>query len=253
MALADDEKWILAENLKRQEKEEIAMVERGQDASGGDFGSYYALLIGKHPEWAEKHVVSDPRYLASYARQLRALLGDAGLRGELSVLDVGCGLGSLTQTLFETFHGHSLGVDISESAVQYARKRYAACRFEALAVDESMQFMRPFDLVHAREFYPFTRTGDHDFHVKYLEILARQLSERGILVLTLADKPKSLTESFEALAPELKRLGLTPLRRVLVAHARIPAWIPARPARVLTRIASRLTGRAEVNFYVARR
>lgn len=253
MALSEDEKWILAENLKRQEKEAIERVRKGGDGSGGDFGSYYALLTGKNTEWVKAHAVSDENYLSSYAGQLERLLRGEGVgRAGIRLLDVGCGPGLLTWTLSRSLPGcRARGIDISESAIEYARRQYPDCRFDPVSVDGSMELGERFDVVHAREFYPFTRTGDLDFHRTYLEALARHVDEAGVLVLTLLSAPKSLAGSAVSLAPALEAAGMTPFRRVILSSARIPRWVPPAVARAATAL---LAGRRGLtHFYVSRR
>ena len=253
MALSDDEKWILTENLKRQEKEAIADVDNGADGSQGDFGSYYALLTGKNSEWVKSHAVSDERYLSSYARQLEQVLAkETG--APIRLLDVGCGPGLLTWTLSRKLpECRARGIDISESAIQYGRRQYPNCRFDVVSVDAAMELGEKFDVVHAREFYPFTRTGDLEFHRTYVEALARHVAPSGALVLTLLSSPKSLAANADALAPALKALGLTPFRRVTLASAKIPAWVPPAIARAATELLARRAGRGATHFYVSRR
>jgi SAM-dependent methyltransferase len=252
MALSDDDKWILAENLKRQEKREIESREKGLPGEGGDFGAYHALLKGEGGDAAE-HAVSEGPYLASYARQLASLLAESGLTGPLSVLDVGCGPGSLTDALRSVSGGGTVtGIDISESAIAYAAKKYPDCRFEAVAVDEDTR-LEPRDVVHAREFYPFTRTADPEYHAKYMAILARHVKPGGLLVLTLLDAPKSVARNADALGPGAERLGLTRFRRIPVAHPKLEGRLPLAAARAATSLAQSLLGKGRVFFHAARR
>lgn len=255
MALSDDEKWILTENLKRQEKEAIADVDKGADGSQGDFGSYYALLTGKNSEWVKSHAVSDERYLASYARQLELLLRtERGARGGINLLDVGCGPGLLTWTLSRKLpECRAKGIDISESAIQYGNQTHPDCRFNVVSVDGAMELGERFDVVHAREFYPFTRTGDLEFHRTYVEALARHVADSGVLVLTLLSTPKSLAGNAAALAPALEALGMTPFRSVTLASAKIPDWVPPALARAATELAAYRAGRGTTRFYISRR
>lgn len=255
MALSDDECWILAENLKRLEKEAIAEVDKGADGSQGDFGSYYALLTGKNTEWVKAHAVSDAAYLASYARQLRRLLREEGAASSgIRLLDVGCGPGILTSSLSRGFPGcRARGIDISVSAIQYGRLQYPDCRFDVVSVDGGMELGERFDVVHAREFYPFTRTGDLEFHRTYLEALARHVDASGALVLTLLSSPKSLAGNAAALAPSLEAAGMTPFRRVTLASAKIPGWVPSAVARAATALLAPRARGGATHFYVSRR
>jgi SAM-dependent methyltransferase len=255
MALSDDEKWLLGENLKRQEKEAIAGVERGEDGSRGDFGAYYALLTGKNTDWVKAHAVSDERYLASYARQLNMVIREERAeRGALSLLDVGCGPGMLTAMLSRKLPNcRARGIDVSESAIEYGRRRHPNCRFDVVTVDAAMDLRERFDVVHAREFYPFTRTGDLEFHRTYVEALARHVGEQGVLVLALLSSSKSLATNAAALAPSLEAGGMTRFRIVTVASSRFPDWVPSSVARAATELSARRAGRAATHFYISRR
>jgi SAM-dependent methyltransferase len=253
VTLSDDEEWILPENLKRQEKENIAEVQSGGDGSNGDFGSYYALLTGKNAEWVKGHAISDERYLVSYVAQLQGILRADGMKfeGRTDLLDVGCGPGLLTRGLSRDLPDcRARGIDISESAIQYGREQRSDCRFDVVGVDGAMELGERFDIVHAREFYPFTRTGDMDFHRRYVEVLAHHVKEAGFLVLTLLSRSQSMAANAVALTPALAAAGMTPFRRVTLASARIPLWVPAVVARAATEL---LAKQGATHFYVSRR
>lgn len=251
MALSDEEKWILTENLKRQEKDEIAKVERGEEAGSGDFGAYHALLTGKNSEWVKIHAISDEDYLRSYVQQLSTFLPQ---KSALSVLDVGCGPGLLTEKIREGLSDARVtGIDISESAIKYGRRQFPKCEFSVVGVDEKMDLGRTFGLVHAREFYPFTRTADLEFHEKILAALAKHVSPDGALVLTLLSTNRSIAANSSALTPVLAKAGMTPLRRVALANAKLARLLPLALARCGTTALAKARGRSLVHFYVSRR
>lgn len=245
MALEKDEEWILPENLRRQEKEEIAKVDRNLDASGGDFGSYYRLLKDQNDDWARSHAVIDDAEADLYAGQVAtALEADGPTPKDLALLDVGCGPGPITAALRRRLGGSATGVDISESGTAYGRRRFPDCAFLAAAVDENLVLPQKYDVIHAREFYPFTRTGDLETHRRYLDILLKYLKPGGVVVLTVLAEPKSLADNAPALAPD---------RRVLVAGERFARLLPLPAARVLTWAAQSLVGRPRRYFYIWRR
>lgn len=245
MPLEKDEEWLLPENLRRQEKEEIAKVDRGLDASGGDFGSYYHLLKDQKDDWARLHAVIDGDEAELYAEQVAATVeAEGALPKDLSLLDVGCGPGPITDALHRRFGGSATGVDISESAIEYGRRRYSDCRFWATGVDESLVLPEKYDVIHAREFYPFTRTGDLETHRRYLDILFRHLKDGGRVILALLNTRKSLAANADALAPA---------RRILVASDRFSRWLPLAAARSLTWAGQRLCGQPSRYFYLWRR
>lgn len=252
MSLSDDEKWIEAGRLRDQERREIERRRVGAKGEGGDFGAYYDLAHGKADGVAE-HSVADERFIRSYARQLGRLLADEGLAGPRSLIDFGCGPGLLTHELRASVGmGDVLGVDISVSAIAFAKANFPACRFETVAVDDDTR-LPPADVVHAREFYPFTRTADAEFHRKYLSVLASHVKPGGVMVLSLLATPKSLAADAETLSAFMETLSMSPMRRVPVAHALLEGRLPLPLARAATAAASALTGRGRVYFYVSRR
>lgn len=253
MTLSDDEKWLLAENLRRLEKEGVDAVERGQASEGKVFEAYHSLATGRGDEDIVHHAVTDAAYLANYAEQFKALLADVSRDHAPAILDAGCGHGPLTAALAAACPGGEVrGVDLSESAIAYANKTYPNCRFQAVTIDENTVFDGKFDAVHAREFYAFTRTSDLDFHRKYVSVLAKAVSPGGLLILSLLSGPKSLAVNADALSEDLRRLGMSPFRRIPLADMRL-SFLPLNAARALTAAIRTLTKGPTVHFYVARR
>jgi len=58
----------------------------------------------------------------------------AGLRGDESVLDVGCGVGRLAHGLYGWFGGRYVGVDILPESIAYCRRQYPRFEFHCLPV-----------------------------------------------------------------------------------------------------------------------
>ena len=232
---------MLPENLKKQELEETERMAKGAGGPFGDFGSYHALLTGKDPRLVSAHAVLDPAYLASYARQAKAILRTAGCPAAPRILDVGCGPGALTDALAGAFAGaEALGVDISTSAIAYAKSRFPACRFAVMAVDEGSVFPGKFDVVHAREFYPFTRTGDLEFQRRHLRLFTDHLSPGGVILLSLVEGRGRVCGNAEALG----------LRKTTMAHPRLEARLPLGLARLATAAALRALRRPSFSFYL---
>lgn len=111
------------------------------------------------------------------------------------VLDVACGSGYGTSMLKQAGATYVLGVDVSESAVEYARDHYSKDNVNfAVGTAENLSSYEKFDAVISFE------TIEHLEHPEvFLAEIARVLSPGGILMIstpvrehgTLRDKPKN--------------------------------------------------------------
>ena len=87
---------------------------------------------------------------------------DLSLEGR--ILDTGC-VGSITNALDiikgkNSNVGSTHGIDISEDGIAVAKKNIPNCHFFQQSVDDLSNFENGyFDIIHCREFYPFTRTN----------------------------------------------------------------------------------------------
>ncbi len=99
-------------------------------------------------------------------------------------LDVACGCGYMTKCLKKAGFS-SAGFDISQKGVALARENYPDISFFCGDGTNPEEFFAEpqFDLIHIREFHPFTRVDDFDFQLqiinKYLDIL----NSNGVLFI----------------------------------------------------------------------
>jgi ubiquinone/menaquinone biosynthesis C-methylase UbiE len=103
----------------------------------------------------------------------------AGLRPGARVLDAGCGDGVFT--VFLNKEGfNAVGIDISQSGIENARRRYPGLRFEVASLENSLPFENEtFDAVWC------TEVLEHLFDVRAaLAEINRILRSGGVLVLT---------------------------------------------------------------------
>jgi ubiquinone/menaquinone biosynthesis C-methylase UbiE len=126
----------------------------------------------RHPNASHGHVLASPRtydftvelfFLGRRRTSYQALVAAAGVRPGQGVLDVGCGTGYLSRLVARSVgpHGVVVGIDPSESMIQYARRKTASianCEFQ----------------VGAAEALPFT--GDH-FDVVVSSLVVHHLPE----------------------------------------------------------------------------
>ncbi|MFH1616596.1 MAG: class I SAM-dependent methyltransferase [Planctomycetota bacterium] len=99
------------------------------------------------------------------------------------VLDMACGTGYLTDC-FRQKGFDVLGCDILESAISIAKSKYPDCEFQVFngryptALGEKC-----FDIVHMREFYPFTRSSDFEKQKDLILEYCRLVKDKGLLVI----------------------------------------------------------------------
>ncbi len=244
---------FLVQNLKKQEASETAAEENGQDASRGDFGAYHRLLKHRKDDWVKLHAVIDKAEADQYAAQVFAAAGPLPLNPTL--LDAGCGPGVITESLRARLScAAATGIDISQSAVQYAREEFKKCRFETVGIDEHTVLPNQYDIIHTREFYPFTRTGDVAVHKTYLEVFAKHLKPGGLLIHALLAQNGTLADNSQELAMDMRHWGLSPFQVIPLANASILRLLGNVPlSRTATWVIQQILRRSQRYFYISRR
>ena len=216
--LKESEKWILPENLIEQERNEVSQTDEGTFNGKGDFGSYYGLSTGKNTKWVKQHAVMCGRLALNYARQVRAILLRLGIMPQnLDILDIGCGPGTITNALHSSLDNCSVtGMDIAKHAVEYAQKKHPNCTFIQQAVDGSTDLSQKYNVIHLREFYPFSRTADIETHLAYIKMLLKHLHKDGaIIIFFSAPSPgTTLADTYSRISGRLSAMQLTPIIRI---------------------------------------
>lgn len=244
---------FIVENLKKQEASETAAVENGQDASRGDFGAYHRLLKHRKDDWVKLHAVIDKAEADQYADQVFAAAEP--LPAHPALLDAGCGPGIITESLRARLScTAATGIDISQSAIQYAREEFPKCRFETVGIDANTVLPAQYDVIHTREFYPFTRTGDLAVHRTYLEVFAKHLKPGGLLIHALLAQKGTLADNSRQLATDLRRWNLSPFEKIPLANAAILRRLGNIPlSRNATVAIQTILRRPQRYFYISRR
>ena len=213
--LEKDSEWILPENLKKQETIDRKKI-NGGSFEVGDFGSYYAYRKGINSDIIKSHAISDDKIAFNYARSLRYFLLSHGC-GELkgNILDIGCAIGTITNAIHHfNKNGNTYGLDISEDAVAFAREKYPLCRFYNQSATKLNNFEDDFfDIIHAREFYPFTRTNDDEYQLEYLRLFYQKLKKNGLIILQMVAKEKGFCNRFKDMKKEITGIGYTDIIR----------------------------------------
>jgi SAM-dependent methyltransferase len=235
--------WFDPEELQAQQAREIAAVEGGSFSGKGHFGSYYALLKGLDSKLAGCHSTVNDRMALSYARELAHILGPR-LGGVRSILDVGSGVGAITNSLKRVVSGAAVtGLDIAEAGVAYATEHYPACRFICAGIGGDTDLGSRFDLIHCKGFLPFVRTSDLSVHVKYLGACIRHLTKGGLLVLVHPNHGDSVDGHISEGRVPCQDLGISRFETYNMSLGLVRDLLPYRIAAPLSLVASRLFGR----------
>jgi len=99
--------------------------------------------------WADLHA-KKLSGINSRHRFILKFMKEAGLKRDSSVLEIGCGLGTLTGFIKRVIpQGYIQGVDISPKSIAFAQKKYAADQNMSFSVNDMSDFSsdRKFDFV----------------------------------------------------------------------------------------------------------
>ncbi|MAE44670.1 MAG: hypothetical protein CMF63_06770, partial [Magnetovibrio sp.] len=114
------------------------------------------------------------------------------------------------------------GLDLSEDGIAIAREKYPACTFSAQSADELANFKDDFfDVIHTREFYPFTRSNDDGFHLRFFQAFQAKLKSGGVVLVSTITVPKGLCNTFGRLAGPLRDIGYDKVVKKIVVPMRL--------------------------------
>ena len=222
--MAGPEDWATPERLAEQAVAgESVLVPHDAFTSSADdstIRAYDAFASGEDDSTIRAHGIVDDDYALVYARNLGDFLARHAAPLDGAVLDVGCGIGTLTHAIRAAGGPHleCHGIELSESAIGVARSRYLDCAFRVGSADDLRAFDDGFfSLIHAREFYPFTRSRDAGLHARMLAAFAPKLKPGGSVVAVQIVDRVGLRDSFAILAGRARELGFKRAkRRVMV-------------------------------------
>ena len=211
MDLEKESEWILVENLRKEELQLKQKKEIDESDKGNDFGSYRWLLNhGIAGSGIEKHNIIDYQaYL--YGIILTKIIKKYFFKkNPRDIADVGCGTGFVTNELKRNFPScRVIGYDLAQDAIEYAKRHFLNPEFHCLGLEPITNLGIKFDLIHSREFYPFTRTKKLQFYTDYLNLFSRHLKEEGIIILNLRQTEYCLVNALKELKPLLPAMGFT--------------------------------------------
>lgn len=188
MQLENESSWILPDNLKLQELK-FRNGEIAPDKTN-DFGSYKLLNNGLDSQ-IEAHNACGIRAI-HFSKCMRYLIKKNQILTE-SVADMGAGAGFVAAAMKRFFPEANIDCyEISGDAVDYGRKNFPDIRFYQQEISPCSQFETKYNLIYAKEFYPFTRTNNFSFQSKYIDLFLKYLYPNGWLILELVASPRCL-------------------------------------------------------------
>lgn len=239
--MKSDLEWYRPENLLKQQ--EKLHQSRGENISeNGDFEAYFALKNGyeEADEWLKKHVLitKDAEYY------MENFIDEFAFAKK--ILDVGCGAGHITNVMADKFRANVVGIDIAQDAIAYASEFFTKASFEARAIDGTFKMKEKFDVIHAREFYPFTRSADFKFISEVIFALMNNLTENGKLFVICKSDEKSdkisIMQYLETLKKEPEFSGMDFEVRSVI-RIRLIKWMGANFfSRIINKIIDWKTG-----------
>jgi len=136
------------------------------------------------------------RGLFAKSRSLRSFLKPIlNLQGEERILDVGCGIGTVTKLIRPLLgdHGEIIGIDTNPALIDYGNRHWARYPNTRLEIGDATQIAYPdaaFDIVISMGLFEFISALNQD---RVLSEMARVLNPAGILVVIQIDTVHYLT------------------------------------------------------------
>lgn len=223
--------WCGPDGIKKL----LRVSKESQDPSN-HFVAY--RLLKSDSRAAQGHSIDDSGYLEVYCKQLARHIGNPR-----SILDAGSGSGALTSAIAASFPGaFVLGVEASRDAVNYAKRKYKNCSFRNFIFNGKYRSKKKFDVIHAREFYAFTRSSDIELHRLHIEEFGRNLEPGGLMVLSFAGEENTICEN-------LGRFGASLILKEPVikkAFYKLPIWLGV----FLSWIATKIFNKSHAYLYI---
>lgn len=152
----------------------------------------------KRGETYDAYVSETPfdAYMAEWERRhLGAIVGELFPKGVPRYLDFACGTGRATATVAPMCH-ESVGVDISPSMLEVARKRLPDTSLHLCDLTREELDLGLFDLVTAFRFFGNAQDALRE---EALRAIVRRLAPKGFLVINSHRNPRSLASLFDRL------------------------------------------------------
>lgn len=242
--LDKNEEWILSENLKQQEVQESSSDVKESNPKS-DFGSYKMLKNGKSGSLIEFHNCMDEA-AASYSGAVTQLMRRKMNTAQSFLLaDVGCGAGFVANELkLMNPSAEVYAYDISSDGVEFGSENFPNVKFEQKSIDIGMDFGHKFSVIHAREFYPFSRTNSFEYHKDYLNTFVKNLAVNGFIIIGNIHNEKSLFNNYQELKVYLEQNDNVNVDRVVLPISKVFRIVPnLKIAGLITTFLNKLLNR----------
>jgi hypothetical protein len=241
-----ESEWILPEVLERQElqyrQSECPLPE-------GDFSSYKLL---------DRGVVANSNLefhncMGDAAQVFTKILKAMVVKYELptgSIADMGAGAGFVANEMSARFPNSKVYTyEISRDAVSFSKKNFPRLNAFQMTIAPTSCFGSKFDLIYAKEFYPFTRTNSYEFQKSYIDTFLCNITSNGVLVFILLKTRLCLLNNLESLKKDFPSLIVE-----LVPAGKIYKWIPfLKFAQYMTRILNFLRRRSNAYMFIIKK
>jgi SAM-dependent methyltransferase len=216
----EDAAWARPEELKKAEEEAIKRALAGEISFESDYSTFFAYKTGISRELIKRHAVSEDILASVYVGNINSLLGMSGIGFRGTVIDLGCAIGIIPEHIRKISGVKNVtGIDISETGIEVARRDYPQCDFLCQPADDLSNIPAgSVDVIHGREFYPFTRTNDLDFQMNCLKGYLQLLKPGGAVILSMVCLSKGLCTNWKTARNRLVNEGYAVVERRVLIH-----------------------------------
>lgn len=145
-------------------------------------------------EWKASDYASNSKGQAVWAHEL---IEKMALKGDESILDIGCGDGKITDALSQLTNGEVVGIDFSSDMVAYARAAFSKPMFMQMDA-QALSFCERFDVVFSNAALHWVQD-----HKAVLSGIYKALKPNGRAILQMGGEgnAQKVFEAFEQIKP----------------------------------------------------